>query len=153
MKPTDYFLLILAAILLALGMRPASASDANVAAVLQKQTQELMDAVTFGKADVWRRYLDAEVIYSAEDGSVKNKEQLIGEITSLPQGISGELKVTQFKSVRQGRVAVTSYVAEEEEGYYGQSLHARYRSTDTWIETPAGWRLLASQLLAIGRDP
>lgn len=44
-------------------------------------------------------------------------------------------------------------MAEEEEGYHGQNLHARYGSTDTWIETPAGWRLLAPQVLALRSDP
>jgi len=152
-KPIDLFLAILAALLMALGMRPASAADANVAALLQQQTQELMNAVTDGKADIWRRYLDDEVIYSAEDGLVKNKKQLVAEITPLPQGISGRLEVTQFKTTMQGRVAVTNYVAEEVEGYHGQTLRAHYRSTDTWIETPAGWRLLASQVLALRTDP
>src|SRR5882672_388154 len=73
MKITELFWLILAAILLALGATPASAAGSETTAVLKSQTQELMDAVTDGKADIWQRYLADDALYAAEDGSVKTK--------------------------------------------------------------------------------
>src|SRR5262249_58565096 len=54
---------------------------------------------------------------------------------------------------RNDRVAVATYVADEEEGYYGQVLHARYRSTDTWLLTDGSWQMIASQVLALRDDP
>ncbi len=135
---------------LALGS-PSRADD--LSSQLERQTQELLDAVAAGNRDPWRRYLHQDLIYSAEDGSIKTKAQLLEELQPLPKQIWGKLRVTRFRAVRHGSTAVCSYVAEEDEGYYGQKIHARYQTTDTWVETPNGWRLLATQVLALRDDP
>ena len=54
----------------ALRSAPLAQQD-DVSRVLEKQTQELLDAVSAGDARVWDRYLDAKVIYlRAPDGRV-----------------------------------------------------------------------------------
>jgi hypothetical protein len=130
---------------------PARADD--LAAQLERRTQELLDAVAAGNRDPWERYLDPDLIYTAEDGSIKTKAQLLEELQPLPKQIWGKLRVTRFRTVRNGTTVVCSYVADEDEGYYGQTIHARYQTTDTWVETPDGWRLLATQVLALWDDP
>lgn len=129
---------------------PAAEDDA---AMLQRQTQELMDAITYGKADVWDRYLDAKAVYTTEDGTVQTKAQMVEGTKPLPGGVSGNIQVTDFKATVQGPVAVTNYVSDEHEDYHGHKLHCQYRSTDTWLKTPAGWRLVAGQVLALRTDP
>lgn len=42
---------------------------------------------------------------------------------------------------------------DEDEVYHGYKLHCQYRATDTWLKTPAGWRLIAAQVLALRKDP
>lgn len=128
-------------------------SMSDPTAILQRQTQELVDAVTAGRADVWDRYTDARLVYSAEDGAVKTKADLLEEIKPLPPHISGVLKVIEFVANRHGAAAVTNYIVDEQETYFGQAITARYRETDTWIETPNGWRLVASQVVALRTDP
>jgi Domain of unknown function (DUF4440) len=130
---------------------PPAPDDLSVQ--LERQTQELLDAVATGNRDPWSRYLHEDLVYTAEDGSIKSKAQLVEEVQPLPKQIWGKLRVTRFRTVRHGATAVCSYVAEEDEGYFGQTIHARYLSTDTWIETPEGWRLLSSQVLALRDDP
>ena len=125
----------------------------QVEALLQRQTQELMDAVAAGDRGPWTRYLHEQIVYSAEDGSVKTKAQLLDELRPLPKNVWGKLRVTKFRAVTHGGTAITSYIADEDEGYFGQTIHARYLSTDTWIETPDGWRLISSQLTALRDDP
>ena len=125
----------------------------DIAVVLQRQTQELLDAIAAGDRGPWTRYLDDRVIFSAEDGSTKSKTQVIDELKPLPKEIWGKLRVTDFRIELHDKTAVTNYVADEEEGYFGQVLHAKYRSTDTWIDTGDGWRMVASQLLALLDDP
>jgi len=63
-------------------------------------TQELLDAVAPGNADVWRRYLHERLIH------VTHEDQ-------------------------------------EHLDYFGQILRSRFRSTDTWLRTADGWRLLS----------
>jgi hypothetical protein len=125
----------------------------DVSALLQRQTQQLMDAVATGDRDPWTRYLHDDLVYAAEDGTTKSKAQLLDEIRPLPKDIWGKLRLTQFRTRRHGTTAIANYVAEEDEGYFGQTIHARYLSTDTWIETGSGWRLVASQVLALRDDP
>lgn len=131
----------------------ASATPTDPTAVLQRQTQELLDAVTAGRTDVWDRYTDARLVYAAEDGAVKTKADLLKEISPLPPQISGVLKVTEFTARRHGAATVTSYIVDEQETYFGQAITARYRETDTWIETSSGWRLVGAQVLALRTDP
>ena len=125
----------------------------DVASVLQRQTQELMDAVAVGDGGPWTRYLDDRMVYSAEDGTTKSKSELLAELRPLPKEIWGRLHVTRFRTVRHDDTAIANYIAEEDEGYFGQVIHARYLTTDTWKHTPAGWRLVASQVLALRDDP
>ena len=132
---------------------PPPSRSIDIAAVLQKQTQEMMDAIAAGDRTPWTRYVDEAVVYAAEDGTTKSKAQLVEEIRPLPKDIWGKLRVTQFRTALHGKTAVTNYISEEDEGYFGQVIHARYLSTDTWIDTAAGWRLIASQVLALRDDP
>jgi hypothetical protein len=132
--------------------RTSTASE-DTTALLHRQTQELIDAITTGSAAVWDRYLDPKVVVTAEDGTVYNKAQMLEQTKPLPAGISGNIKVIDFKVTENGPVAVANYISDEDEDYHGHKLHCQYRTTDTWLKTPAGWRLVASQVLALRTDP
>jgi Domain of unknown function (DUF4440) len=132
----------------------ASAARAESSeAVLQRQTQELMNAVTAGSAEVWQRYLDDKARITDEGGQVHTKSGMIKDIGPLPAGVSGTIAVTDFSAVVKGNVAIATYISEEHENYHGQQLHCQYRSTDTWVRTADNWRLLSSQVLALRTDP
>jgi len=131
----------------------AMPASEDAAAVLHRQTQELMDAITHGSAAVWDRYLDAKAIYTAEDGTLQTKAQMVEGTKPLPAGVSGNIEVIDFKATVHGPVAITNYVSDEHEDYHGHKLHCQYRTTDTWLKTPAGWRLVAGQVLALRTDP
>lgn len=131
---------------------PAGAAEA-VPDVLRRQAQELLDAITTGSAAVWERYLDADVRYVDESGTVLTKKQMVGDIKPLPEGVSGTIKVTHFDVAVHGDVAVATRVDDEYENYHGHKLHCQYRTTDTWKKTKNGWRLIAGQVLALRTDP
>jgi hypothetical protein len=123
------------------------------ASILKMQTQALLDAVAAGDVRVWDRYLDASVIYLAEDGTRKTKADLLKEIQPLPRGVSGSISIGTFNTRLHGNVAITTHDDHERENYYGHALTAEYRATDTWLQTPAGWKLVASQVHAVLVDP
>lgn len=128
-------------------------ADQKVTNVLHAQTQELMDAITNGTASVWDRYLDESAVITTEAGEVQTKAEIVKDIHPLAAGVSGTIAVIEFRATDHGNVAVTNYVSDEHENYHGHALHCRYRSTDTWIQTAKGWRLVASQVLAERGDP
>ena len=135
----------------ALPLRAADATGEE--ALLEKQTQELFDAVSAGDAKVWEEYLDPGVRYTDENGTVSTKKAMVDGTKPLPPGVSGTIRVTDFHAELHGDVAVTTHVDDENENYHGHALHCRYRTTDTWVRTPAGWRLIGGQVLAIREDP
>lgn len=129
------------------------AGRGGVGETLHGQTQELLDAITFGGAETWRKYLHDDFVLTSEDGEVVFKSALAGQIKPLAAGVSGHIRAIDFQARVHGATAIATYVSDEDESYHGHALHCQYRSTDTWIETPAGWRLLASQVLALRTDP
>jgi len=46
---------------------------------------------------------------------------------------------------RFGDVAIATFIHERVTHYYGQVLHAKYRSTETWIKRGTAWKMLALQ--------
>jgi hypothetical protein len=143
--------LIVLAACASLGTDAAARQD--VTALLEMQTQAMLDAVTAGDPKVWDRYLDPAMIYLAEDGTRRGKADLLKEIQPLPRGISGAITIGAFDVRAHGSVAVTTHDDNERENYYGQMLNAQYRTTDTWLQTKDGWRLIASQVHAALIDP
>ena len=137
----------------ALLVAPTARAVESDAAILQRQSQELFDAIALGRAAVWEKYLDPAVVYVDENGKVSGKKEMVDGIKPLPEGVSGTIRVTEFRSSPHGDVVVTTHVEDEHETYHGHALHCRYRTTDTWRKTRDGWRLLAAQVLALRTDP
>lgn len=135
--------------------RPTSGSVApdDVATVLRRQTQEMLDAITTGATPVWARYLDERVSYVTEDGVIKTKRQMVNNIRPLPKEISGDIRIVEFRVTVHGDVAMATHVDDEHETFHGHRLHCQYVSTDTWQRTSAGWRLVGSQVMALRADP
>jgi ketosteroid isomerase-like protein len=129
------------------------APSEDVTAELQRNTQALLDAITTGTASVWETYLDSAVSFTTEDGVVQRKAEMVGQIKPLPAGISGSIQATEFRVTVHGNVAIATHLDDEHESYFGHQLHCQYRTTDTWLKTPAGWRLIASQIIALRTDP
>jgi ketosteroid isomerase-like protein len=131
---------------------PAPPAD-SVKETLRRQTQELFDAVSSGSAAVWDKYLDPGVRYTDESGAVMTKKEMVEGTKPLPAGISGSIRVADFEVAVHGDVAVATYVCDENEDFHGHALHCQYRTTDTWMRTGDGWRLIAGQVLALRTDP
>lgn len=125
----------------------------GVEPILRAHTQALLDAVTAGDPEVWDRLLDPDVVYLSEAGELERKPQLLAELEPLPAGISGRIEIGRFEAHVHGDTAVVVHVDEEDESYHGHPIHAQYLNLATWRLGPAGWRLIATQVLASLIDP
>jgi hypothetical protein len=132
---------------------PALAAPEDVPALLQRNTQALMDAIPRGDAAVWQRLLADEVVVTDEGGGVSGKAEMVKGIAPFPSRISGTIAIQDFQARVHGEVAIATYVSDEHESFFGAQLHCQYRSTDTWRRGAGEWRLVASQVLAIRTDP
>lgn len=138
---------------LAISILPLLNAAENERDILLRQTQELFGAIPSGSTPVWDRYLDDRVSYTDESGVLHSKREMMEQLKPFPKEITGTIKITDFNVTFHGSVAVATHVDDEHETYYGHELHCQYRTTDTWMKTSGGWRLIAAQVLAMRTDP
>ncbi len=82
-----------------------------------------------------------------------DKAKLVADITPMPAGYSGSIKIENAKSLLSSETAVLSYDLNESETIFGQQLRARYHITDTWLRRNGNWQIIASQAHRYYEDP
>ena len=148
------FLAIL--LILFCGSNFVSAAERDAAiteAELVRRTQELYDAVVPGNQAPWKKYFAEDSIFADEKGRTMDKTKLVADITPMPAGYSGAIKIEQVQSRIYNNVAILSYDANEKETIFGQDLSARYHVTDTWLRRDGNWQIIASQAHRYYEDP
>ena len=120
---------------------------------LVRRTQELYDAVVPGNQAPWKKYFADDCIFADEKGRTMDKRKLVADITPMPAGYSGAIKIEQVQSRIYDNVAILSYDANETETIFGQNLSARYHVTDTWLRRDGNWQIIASQAHRYYEDP
>ena len=138
-------------VLVLLGAAPPPSED--VPALLRTKTEQLLDAITHGDRSVWERELHPQARVVDEQGEVLERKAMVESVRPLPAGVSGKLWPTQFQATVLGDVAVTTYVAEEDENFHGAKIHSRYRMGETWVKRDGAWKLLSVVVLALRTDP
>lgn len=120
---------------------------------LLRRTQELFDSVATGDQTPWKKYFAEDCMYFDEKGTNLNKAALVANITPLPAGYSGSIKLGNAQSHIERNVAILSYDMDEKETIFGQELTARYHATDTWMRRHGEWQIVAGQVLRYYGDP
>lgn len=120
---------------------------------LVRNTQELMDAVAPGNSAPWNKYFADDAMYFDEKGRALNKAALLKDLSPMPTGYSGTIKIVHPQSRIVGETAILSYDMNETETVFGQHLAARYHATDTWMFRNGDWQIIAGQVLRYYEDP
>lgn len=141
-------------VLLLAGMAAGSTEPERITQEeLVRRTQELMDAVSNGDQKPFQKYFADDCMYFDEKGRNMDKTALVKDVTPLPNGYSGNIRVVHVQSRIPGHTAILSYDMDETEIIFGQELHARYRATDTWMWRDGKWQIVAGQVLRYYEDP
>jgi ketosteroid isomerase-like protein len=143
--------LAVAAVFLAGGSAAVATED--VAATIKRQSQEFSDASATGDAKLFEKYLDDSVIFMDESGSITTKRELVEGASPPAKDITNHLEQSDFDVKLHGNVAVNSFTDNSTVSFFGQSLKARYRSTEVWLKEKDGWKMISSQTLALPDDP
>ena len=72
---------------------------------LVRNAQEIFDAVASGDQEPWKKYFADDSMYFDEKGRSMDKAALVKDVTPLPPGYSGAIKVVNPKSNIQGDTA------------------------------------------------
>lgn len=132
---------------------PPQSPAPDVVAQLKKATQELLDAIGRGDSAVWQKYLDDECVYTDEEGNVKSKADLLGELHPLPSGYVGSIRMGEPQVVVRPNVVVLTHRDREDLELFGQKIVTWFHSTDTWFQNASGeWKLAAVQIAAIPNE-
>ncbi len=120
---------------------------------LVRSTQELFDAVAVGDQSPFKKYYADDVLFSDEKGRNMDKAALLKDVTPLPPGYSGTIKIVRPQSRIVGDTAILSYDLDETEIVFGQKLSARYHEIDTWMYRSGKWQIIATQVHRYYEDP
>ncbi len=137
--------------LAAQALPPESPSIAE--AELVRRTQQLYDAVAPGDQAPWKAFYAGDAMVYDEKGRAMDKRALLADLQPMPAGYSGTIKVVHPHAIFAPGVAVLAYECEETETIFGQALHARYHSVDTWLYRNGAWQIAASQTMRFYEDP
>jgi hypothetical protein len=122
-------------------------------AELERRTQELLDSAGSGDKRPWKEYFADDCFYFDEKGREMDKAALVADVSPLPAGYTGTLKLANVQSHIEGDVAIMSYDQDETETVFGQFMTARYHETDTWRRRSGKWQIIAAQVLRYYEDP
>jgi ketosteroid isomerase-like protein len=125
----------------------------DVAALIKKQSQEFSDASATGDAVTLGKYLDDRVIFMNEGGEMATKKDIVDSAKPSPKNVSNALEQTDFKVEIHGDVAVTSFTDNSTQHVFGQTVKAKYMSTEVWMNKSDGWKMISSQTMAVQDDP
>jgi hypothetical protein len=116
-------------------------------------TQELMDALVPGKAEVWQRILADDVLITDEFGRRQTKKEAVDSVHPFPAGISGSIEIRDAHVRRYGDTAVIDCEQYETEEFFGQKFVVRYLATATYVRRNGAWKLVALQDLTLPTPP
>jgi|SRR5215207_7014796 len=129
---------------------PGERANDEIVERLKRATQGLLDAVASGDKAVWQRYLAEGSIYADEEGRVWTKDELLKELTPLPKGYVGSIKIEGTKALVQDNVVVLSHRDREDLELYGQKIITYFHTTNTWARQKDGqWRIVSTQVMAV----
>src|SRR5262245_37226391 len=79
---------------------------------LIRRTQELYDSLVSGDQAPWKKHFADDCMFADEKGRFFDKPKLIADITPLPAGYSGTIKIEDAQSRIIGNTAILSYDAD-----------------------------------------
>ncbi len=115
--------------------------------------QALLDAIATGDKAAWDRIMDASCVVTTEEGQVLTRQQFLDELRPLPAGLEGRITIEELTLQELPGLAVVRYRADEWESVFGQQLSVHYRVTNTYRREGQSFRMVASHLSVVTRDP
>jgi Domain of unknown function (DUF4440) len=128
-------------------------SSDSIKKLLVQKEQSLLDAIATGDKTLWDAALHDSCIIGIEDGSLISKTRYLEELSPLPKGYAGKIKVIEPALKLYSNTAVLSYIADEYLELYNQKIHTQYRQVNTWMKIGKDWKVIMMQVFEIPKNP
>jgi Domain of unknown function (DUF4440) len=144
-----------AAMAMSLPGTPVLADEAPAATQTEivAMTQELMDALVPGKAEVWQHMLADDAMITDEFGRRQNKKEIVDSIHAFPAGLSGNIEIRDPHVHVYGDTAVLDAEEYETETVFGQHLIVRYLTMNTYVRRDGAWKIAAMMDVTLPTPP
>lgn len=144
---------LLFSLVLALVFQTSAPTTDQTTATLRARDQALLDAFAPGDRKVWEAALATDAVYVDENGVIMNRADFLKQLEPLPPDASGNLRITYYEAHIAGDLATVIHTDDEQEIYHGQTLQARYLTTETWRRDDGDWKLYLVHVYAVPKDP
>lgn len=147
-------LLCLAATGVSAPSRAASPAAGTITpAELLQRTRQLYAASDAGDPKPWQAWFADDAVVYDEKGRSMDKQALVADIGPMPAGYSVHMRVVDPHVILTPNAAAVAYACDESETAFGQTMHARYHTVDTWMFRHGTWQIVASQTMRYYEDP
>ncbi|HJU26602.1 MAG TPA: nuclear transport factor 2 family protein [Rhodanobacteraceae bacterium] len=139
-----------------LSVAPAAMAEpapAQLRTEIVSLSQQLMDAVTYGRKDVWQRILADDAVIVDEFGRRQGKKEIVDSLRPLPPGFSGSIEIRDPRVNVYGDTAVVECEEYERETVFGQKLVVRYIDINTFVRRNGEWKLVAMEDVTLPTPP
>jgi hypothetical protein len=145
--------MLLIALALALVLQTVAPTTDQTTAALRAKDQALLDAIAPGDRKVWEQALASDAVYVDESGTILDRAAFLDQLTPLPTGASGTLRIANYQARIMGDLATVIHLDDEQETFHGQKLLAQYLTTETWRRDGDDWKLYLIHTYAVLKDP
>ncbi len=145
-------MLLFALVLSLLVQTPAPTTDQTIA-WLRAKDQALLDATAPGDRKIWEDVLAPDAVFVDENGVILDRANFLEQLTPLPAGVSGTLRMSSYLAHVDGDLATVIHLDDERETFHGQTLLAQYLTTETWRRDNGEWKLYLTHIYAVLKDP
>jgi ketosteroid isomerase-like protein len=126
--------------------------SAGAEAALIKIENEILAALLKKDVAGFGRHFADDAVFTAPDGAVQTKAQLLAELKSGDLAIDAS-SISDLKVRVHGDAAVVTYTTTDKGKYKKQDISGRYRWTDTFVRRAGEWKLVAGQGTPIQPPP
>jgi ketosteroid isomerase-like protein len=130
-----------------------AAPSTDITATLRAKDQALLDAIAPGDRALWDKTLTDDAVYVDENGAIIERAPFLKELVPLPTGASGRIQIIDYNVRLHGDTALVRHRDDEREIYHGQTLHAEYLTTETWLRQAGAWKLASVHTYVVAVDP
>jgi hypothetical protein len=128
-------------------------SPSEITKLLRFKDQALLEAIAPGDVKAWDAALTDGAVYVDENGQIMQRAEFLKQLTPLPAGASGSIKISDDSASFQIDIAIVIHTDDEAENYHREMLHAQYLMTETWQHGGGNWKLLLVHVYAVLHDP
>jgi ketosteroid isomerase-like protein len=129
-------------------------ASSAVSVSIERQAQEFLDAGRRGDVAAMQRYLDDDLLFVTEDGTLLERSDFTRDpLAAGPQDVAAPADISGWVLRQSGDAAVAAFYDTRTVRDGARTFTRRSLTVETWIQRGTAWKLFGSQTIAVHQDP